>query len=235
MKRTRVVAFALVSVLAAGCGGSGGQEPAAAPTTTAPAVRSAAEEAAAAERALLRAADLPGYRQGASTQVSPYATVYSTCTGNPLLPGGPSTGGAGQAPFVNDETAAVRAVQTTSVSSFAVFAENEADARRTLADLAKPDVAPCVGNALLAEVNNLTSPRGRAEAQTSAALPSLSVGDESAGLRTTVAGTVPQHFDLTVARKGRALTFLLVSRLGRSPFPEADRRRLADLLVSRIA
>ena len=252
MTRARAVGFAaLVSVLAGACGGSGGDEPAVqasttvttvapvttlAPTsTTASPLRSAAEDAAAARRVLLQAGDLPGYRQGGSSGPSGYLDVYRTCTGNALMPGGRSARAAGQGPFVNDETAAVRAVQTTSVSSFAVFAETESDARRALVDLAKPDVAPCIGRALLAEVNNLTSPPGTAANQTSAVLPALNLGDEAAGLRTTVAGVVPQYFDLTAVRKGRALTFLFVSRLSRSPFPEADRQRLAGLLVSRIS
>ena len=251
MTGARVAYAALASLLAGGCGGSGGDEAAgpasttvttvvpvttvAPPSTTASPLRSAAQDTAAARRVLLQAGDLPGYRQGQSSEPSGYVDVYSTCTGNALMPGGRSARSAGQAPFINDETAAVRAVQTTSVSSFAVFAETDVDARRALADLAKPDLAPCVGKALLAELNNLTSPPGTAANQTSAALPPLSVADEVAGLRTTVGGAVSQYFDLTVVRKGRALTFLFVVRLARSPFPEADRQRLAGLLASRIS
>ena len=192
-----VAVAALASVLGGACGGSGGNESAAtsttsatvttaAPTaTTAPRLPPAAEDAAAAKRVLLRTADLPGYKQSPSSQVSPYATVYSRCTGNPLMPGGTSARSAGQGPFVNDETATVRSVQTTAVSSFAVFADTESDARRAIADVSRPDVAPCVGRSLLADATSLTSQSGAAT-QTSAALPVLKVGDDAAGLRTTV-------------------------------------------------
>ena len=149
-----VVVAALASVVGGACGGSGGTESAAtsttsatvtaaAPTaTSAPRLPPAAEDAAAARGVLLRAADLPGYKQSPSSQASPYANVYSQCTGNPLMPGGTRPRRAGQGAFINDETAAVRAVQTTSVSSFAVFADTESDARRAIADLGQPDGGP---------------------------------------------------------------------------------------------
>jgi hypothetical protein len=243
----RVAATAVMWVVAASCAGSTSTgstattvaPPAAAPptttvattVTTAAALPSVAQDAAAAKRVLLAPADLPGYTT-TSPEESPFVKVYRTCTGNQLMPGGTSGRRASQGLFLLDETATVRAVQTTAISSFAVFADNEADARRAVADLAKPDVAPCVGRALLAEAHDLTPVTNLS--QTSVALPALNVGQESAGLRTTVAGTSSQYFDLTVVRKGRMLAYLFVSRLGKAPFPEADRQRLAGLLASRL-
>ena len=188
---------------------------------------------AAAKRVLLQPADLPTYK-APSGEASPFVHVYPSCTKDELMPGGTSSRRAGQGPFLLDETATVRALQTTALSSFAVFADNEADARRAVAELAKADVAQCVGNALLADVRNLTSPPATNLTETSVALPALTVGEESAGLRTTVAGTSSQSFDLTVVRKGRMLAYLWVSRLGKVPFPEVDRQRLTGVLASRL-
>ena len=241
---------AVVSVLAAACGGSTSTESAA--TTVAPAstvqttpptvattmttaapLPSVAQDAAAAKRVLLRLGDLPGYK-ALSSETSPFVKVYPTCTTNQLMPGGASGRRAGQGTFYLDETVTVRALQTTGVSSFAVFAESEADARRAVADLATPDVIQCVGKALLANVRDLTSPPATGLSQTSVALPALKVGQESAGIQTVVASTASQYFDLTVVRKGRMLAYLFVVRLGKAPPPEADRERLAGLLVGRM-
>ncbi len=250
-KRLRAAAVAaLVSGLAASCGGSTSTKSLAttvAPAstvqttpstlsttmTTATALPSVAQDAAAANRVLLRLGDLPGYK-ALSSEVSPFVKVYSTCTANQLMPGGASGRRAGQGTFYLDETATVRALQTTGVSSFAVFADNEADARRAVADIAKPDVVQCVGKALLANVRDLTSPPVTGLSQTSVALPALRVGPESAGLRTTVTSAAPQYFDLTVVRKGRMLAYLFVVRLGKAPPPEADRQRLTDILLGRM-
>lgn len=208
----------------------------AAPTTTAPALPPVAQDAVAARRVLLRAGDLPGFAQSSSPEPTDFATVYFTCTRDVLLPGGRSPRSASQGDFLLDETATVRAVQTTLVSSFASLADSESDARRAVVELAKPEVAQCAGKALAAAVNGLTSPPGTAPANPpTVALPSLDLGDESAGLRTTVTrAAVPQYFDLTVVRRGRALAFLFVSRLSKAPFPEADRRRIVGVLAARL-
>lgn len=248
----------VLAVLASGCGGSGGSTESAAttisPTSTAPTTApppvttvpaatttqrlpSVAQDAATAQRILLRAGDLPGYQASSTSEPVGYVGAYSQCVPNPLLPGGRTGRSAGQGPFVLDETAVVRVVQTTSISSFAALAESESDARRLLADLAKPSVGPCVGKALMTKVNELTSRPATSGSQTTSALPALKIGDESTGLRTAVAGSGPvsQYFDLTVVRKGRALAYLFVVRLSKDPPPEADRQRLAGVIVSRIA
>jgi hypothetical protein len=249
-----VVGAAVLSAMTAACGGGSTSTSTAtsaststeatattvAPATTAPPTTTAtkttslpavAQDVAAAKRVLLQPADLPTYK-APSGEASPFVQVYPTCTKDQLMPGGTSSRRAGQGLFFLDETATVRALQTTGVSSFAVFADNEADARRAVADLAKPDVVECVGKALLADVRELTP--GTNVTETSVPLPALTVGQETAGLRTTVAGTSSQYFDLTVVRKGRMLAYLWVSRLGKVPFPEVDRQRLTALLASRL-
>lgn len=247
--RRAAVAAVTAWVLAAACGGSTSTESAATtvvpassvPTTvavattvtTAPALPSVGQDVAAAKRILLQPGDLPGYK-ALSTETSPFVKVYPSCTKNQLLPGGSSGRRASQGLFYLDETATVRALQTTGISSFAVFADDEVAARRAVADLAKPETAQCAGRALLDAVRDATSPPATGLTQTSAALPALNVGQESAGLRTTIASTSSQHFDLTVVRKGRVLAYLFVTRLGKAAPTENDRQRLTALLLSRM-
>ncbi len=256
MTRGRVALAGLLAVLAGGCGGS---PKAAAPTVTtaststaststtvptpttvrasttvkAPPLPSAAQDVAAAKRILLLAGDLPGYTPSPTSEPVGYSSAYFTCTKNMLLPGGRSPRSASQGGFILDETVVVRAAQTTSISSFAAFATSEADAKRLVTELAKPEVADCAAKTLAAAVKDLT---GTAPNASTATLPTLAAGDESTGLRTTATGTtaVLQYFDLTVVRKGRALAFLFVSRLGKTPLPESERQRLVRVLAVRL-
>jgi len=251
-RRTRCVALAgAIVVVAGGCGGSSPKPRSAgtsttaappvvvttttttvpAPTTTAGPLPAKADDAARAKGVLLRASDLPGYKAGSSTPSS-YVNVYGKCTGSALMPAGRTGRSAAQGPFVLDETAAVRAVQTTAVSSFAVFADNAAAAHEAVASLAKPEVGPCAAQALVASVGSPTPP---AAAPTTVALPALNLGEESAALRTTIPGAAAtQYFDLTVVRKGRVLAYLFVVRLSKESPPEPDRQRLAAVLVTRM-
>src|SRR4051794_20676909 len=105
-------------------------------STTRPPLPSIAQDVAAARQILLKPSDLPGYSPSPSADINGYVSNYATCSRDPLLPGGKAERAASQGGFLLDETAAVRAAQTTSVSSFAAFADTEADARRVFTELA---------------------------------------------------------------------------------------------------
>lgn len=124
-----------------------------------------------------------------------------------------------------------------TVSSGVTFAETEDQARAAIASLTVPSFAACFGNALAAQLRK--QPGVSDVTATTARLPDLTVGHQSIGYRTTMglrAGgqAVTFYGDFTFIRTGRAVAVL--SGLAESTaFPEAERTRLATTIAGRMA
>jgi len=216
-------------MILAGCGGggSGATKAPTTPTTSRPTVEA---DKARATRALLTAADLPGYTEGApDNSPEPSDAAFKACLGNdPLL--------------TSDETSNPRHAVgkeldkgTAFVSSEAVVAENEDQARTAMARLRGPDVPACFVKAMV----DLEDPDVSFTNTSAKPLATVATGDETAGLRvvsTATSGTTRFKFtiDFEVARRDRALAFLTTGGTG-AGFADAERTALAQKMVDRLA
>jgi hypothetical protein len=122
-------------------------------------------------------------------------------------------------------------VQTTVVNSWAVLAPDESTAREVVATLRRPEVLDCVTR-WIAEA--FTEGGSGSTARTTSPLPTPVLGDETVAFRTRVTEVVNFDLELTVIRRGRALAYLLTSRLGNTPFEDAERLRMAHLMADRM-
>lgn len=198
------------------------------PPATDESVPDVSDDRRAAQRILLRPADVPTVPPGPTSR---YAEAYFECGRSQLLPTGndprypPPTG------YLGDETAEVGRAQTTVVNSWAVLAPNESTGREVVAILRRPEVLDCVTRRIADGF--LEGPSGDA-AQRTSPLPTPMLGDETVAFRTRVTDMVNFDVELTVIRRGRALAYLLTSRLGNTPFEDAERLRLARLMAERM-
>ncbi len=125
------------------------------------------------------------------------------------------------------------------VGSGAVLAEKESDARQAFSDLKSALASQCVKDGLKAAVEDGADPGLTVGNVSSAALPAPKVTDEAAASRLTVpleAGgkRLSVFVDLTILRQGRVFGGVYVTGSG-SPFPDAERTRLATLVGKRMS
>jgi len=216
-------------MIVVGCGGgsSGATKASTTPTTSRP---TAEADKARATRALLTAADLPGYNEKApDNSPDPSDAAFKACLGNdPLL--------------TRDETSDPRHAVgkeldkgTAFVSSEAVVAENEDQARAAVARLRGPEVPACFVKGMV----DVKDPDVSFTNTTAKPLATAAAGDEAAGLRvmtTATSGTTRFKFtiDFEVARRDRALAFLTTGGTG-AGFGDGERTALAQKMVDRLA
>lgn len=189
-----------------------------------------------AQRVLLTAADVPGFTTdapGLADDNSELKAAVNAClNNNPVVVQlGEDTDprGAGSPDFSKGED--------QTVSSSVTFADTEDLARSAVTDLSAATFSGCLSRAVTTELRKdrtLTN-----VTVTTTKLPALTVGDQSVGYRSVAkfrsSGTaVTLNVDSTFIRSGRALAVLGDSSVT-SPFPEAERVRLATLIAGRMA
>ena len=222
------LSLVLLAVLLAACQGS----PSAAVTTLGPAAATSAHDLAAAQRVVLRAVDLPGYRvepgpEPDATSVQGAAS-FQQCVGSASAALGAGRPAA-QSPGFRKGT-------STSVSSLAFIASDEAAARDTMAVLARTDLEPCVTGLLRSVLeSDLKLPVVSASSELA---PDAGGGDEAVVWRTTVELRSGDHgltaySGLAFVRAGRAVGALFDFQTA-DPFPAAERQRLLGSMVERM-
>jgi hypothetical protein len=224
----RAVVCAGAAVLGA-CGGGGGD---AEVRTSAPqGPRSVEQDAATASSVLLTVADLPGYdllRPGdADSSSLQAASSFESCAGAAAALGDVDRSALSPAFYKGT---------SVMVSSLAVVAASEAEARQAMSDLSRKDLAGCL-TALFRSVLGLDVAPGTTAA--TELLPSKHVADQSATWRTTIQvtsgpSTVAAYSDLTFFRSGRTVAVLFDIQ-GITPFPAEERQRLLDVMVDRAS
>ena len=187
-----------------------------------------------AGRIVLTAADLPGYTEDPpDSDDSDFGEEGAECFKNNALllrvgeDGDPR--GAFSADFSKGED--------VTVGSGVTFGETEDEARSAITDISASTFPACFSRLLSAELKK--DPTFTNVTATTTKLPAITAGDQSVGYRTVVktrvAGTnLTINFDFTFVRVGRAVAVLDASSLG-TPFPTAERTRLATVLAGRMA
>lgn len=228
MKRRWLPVVAVLGILA-GCGGGGssaGKAPATT-TTTRPTVEA---DKARATRALLTAADLPGYTVGTpDNSPDPSDAAFKACLGNdPLL--------------TRDDTSDPRHAvgpeldkEPAFLTSEAVVAESEDQARAAMVRLRSPELPGCLSKAF----DEMHDPTVGFRNTTVKPLNPMPVGDDVTGLRISTQATsegtsLKFTLDLEAVRRDRALAQLFVSGTGES-FPDTERAALAQKMADRLA
>jgi hypothetical protein len=236
--RSRRAAAGLAgALLLMACGGDGESS---APTTTGPPTTTTTVDQVAldrerANRIVLAAADVPGYT------VDPPDTddsgpdideAASACFDNhPLLVRlgeDEDRRGAKSPDFSKGED--------QRVGSSATFGETEDEARGAIAALSAPSYAGCFSEASAAGLR--ANPIFANVAVTTTPLPAVNVGDQDIGYRSLIRTRVGNQnvtffADFTFTRRGRAVVVLDDFSVG-TPFPEAERVRLATALAGRM-
>ena len=127
--------------------------------------------------------------------------------------------------------------ETTTVSSSVTFGETEDAARSVMADLNAAPFPACFSRAFTAELRR--DPTNSNVSTTTTKLPAMNVGDQSVAFRTvarfrTQGTNIVLNIDFTFIRVGRAFASLQDLQ-ATTPFPEAERLRLATALAGRMA
>lgn len=234
-RRPAVLAVAAVLVLGACAGGGGSSAPATTGATTTT-VSQVQLDKARAQRAVLTAADLPGYTAGPanpSGDSAEFEAAADACVNNsPLIVAlGQDTDprGATSPTFSRSDTGSV----TASVT----FGETEDAARSVLADLGAASFPACFSQAFAAELRKDAANTN--VSVTTTRLPAVAVGDQAVAYRTvarfgTQGTNVVLNIDFTFVRVGRGLGSVQdVSAT--TAFPDAERLRLAAAMATRMA
>lgn len=189
-----------------------------------------------ADRVVLAAADVPGFSQDPpepEEDTPEFDAAANACVGNnPLLV---QLGEAGDPRGVNGPDFSKGDEQMVSAS--VTFAETEEQAIAAITAASATTFPTCFARAFTAEIRR--DPTFTNPSVTTTKLPSLTVGNQSVGYRSTLRArvegqTVTLYFDFTFIRAGRGVAVLEDGGFG-SPFPEAERVRLATLLAQRMA
>lgn len=237
--RQGMALLVLAAMLLVACGDDGGDE--ASSTTVAPTTPTTVSQIELdkqkAQRVVLTAADLPGFTQDppdAGDQSADLEAAANACVNNDVLlvrlGEDSDPRGAKSEDFSRGET--------QSVTSSVTFGENEDQSRASLTAVGAAAFPGCFSNALATELRKDATFSN--VSVSTARLPNLTgAGDQSVGWRSTararVSGqNVTFYFDFTFVRVGRAVSVLSGLGFG-TPFPEADRSRLATLLAGRMA
>ena len=188
------------------------------------------------QRVVLTAADLPGFTMGAPDEDDDSAELEAAanaCVNNDRLL---TRLGEDDDPRGANSTDFHRS-NVLTVNSGVTFGETEDEARTSMTALGAPSFTGCFSNDLAAELRQ--RPTFTGVSVSTARLPALSAGDQSAGYRSTaraqVSGqSVTFYFDFTFIRSGRVLAVISALGIG-TPFPEAERSRLATTVAGRMA
>jgi len=189
-----------------------------------------------AGRAVLTAADVPGFTADApdpsGTDPDFQAALNACVNNNPLVTR------IGHA----DDPRGVASTDFSkgdglTVGSSVTFGETDDQTRTAISDLSTATLTSCVAKAYVigfkkqSGVTNVTA--------TAAKLPALTVGDQSVGYRTTVkfrsqGQNVTVYSDVTFLRSGRGLAEF-DANASPTPLPEAERIRLVTAIAGRMA
>jgi len=180
---------------------------------------------------VLTSSDMYGYTAEPTDNAEGNSSLDDCIKDNPLVKPGDNPRGVEGTDFGKDDG-------NVHVGSGAALAEKEADAEKALSAIETTLAGQCVKDGLKAAIED-DAPRGlRVGDVSTSALPSLDVTDDSVVTRLTVPMTAlgddaSLYLDLTYLREGRTLGGLVTLQTG-SPFPDAERIRLATLVGDRM-
>jgi hypothetical protein len=228
-QRSAGVLWALVTVLVLGACGS--KDGVSVRTDGGAGTTAVQADQASAQRALLTPGDLPGYEPVPATASPTQATLNAASTFEECAGAAGSLG-------ADHRTALSPAYfkgTSTAVSSMAIVAPTESQARKAMKDLSRAELAGCLSN-LFGSVLGLDAAPGTTT--TTEVVPGSVVKDRSVTWRTTIQlamGTerVWAFSDLTFVRHDRTVATLFDFQLG-EPFPADDHARLLEAMAARI-
>jgi hypothetical protein len=237
--RQKVAVLGLAAVMVFGACGDD-EDSASSTTTVAPATTTTLSQVqldkAKAQRIVLSATDLPGYTQdppdpGADSPE--FEAAANACVNNnPLIVAlGTDTDprGAVSPDFSKGDT--------VTVTSSVTFGDTEDAARSVMTDLNAASFPACFSRAFTTELRKDTTNSN--VSVTTTKLPALNVGDQSVAYRTvarfrTQNTNIVLNVDFTFVRVGRAFGSIQDLQ-ATTPFPDAERLRLATALAGRMA
>lgn len=239
--RGNTAVLGLAAVLALGGCGDDKDSASSTTTTVAPATTTTLSQAQLdkqkAQRIVFTAPDLPGYSQdppdpGSANSPEFNAAANVCVNNNPVIVALRSDNdarGAASPDFSKGET--------VTVSSTVTFAETDDQARTALADAGATSFPACFSRALTAELRK--DPTYGNVSVTTTKLADITAGDQSLGYRVVAkfrtGGTNETvNFDFTFLRVGRAVASIDDLSVT-TPFPAAERQRLATLIAGRMA
>ena len=242
-RRGAAVALGLATVLLmTACGDDKDKDSASqTATTVAPATTTTLSQAQLdkqkAQRVVLVAADVPGFTlkppDPSEEPSAEFDKASSACVNNNALIARigkqDDARGAAGSNFNKGET--------SEVSSDVTFGETEDEAKKAIADVSVATFPACFAKAFAGEIK--TVPGASNVTATTTKLPALTVGDQSIGYRTVVkfraeGAAQTLNIDCTFIRSGRGLVEVDTSSSTATPFPEAERVRLATTLAGRM-
>ena len=240
MRLVRGLAVGLVSVMAlVACGDD--EDDSSSPATTAPTTSTTLSQMQLdeqkAQRVVLSMADLPGYTQDPpdpANDTSPegVAALNACANNDPLfvqLDKEADPRGATSPTFSKGDT--------ITVGSSVTFGDNDDQAKATMTAVNAAPFPGCLARALAAELRRDSDYTNVTVSTTK--LPAVSAGDQAVAYRSTarfrVGGTtVTAYVDSVLIRSGRAISSIDLSSVA-TPFPEAERLRLAAAVAGRMA
>ena len=217
LTRTLALAAAALLLLGPACGGSD------TPTE--------AEDEAAAARMVLTSADLPGFELEPEDDEDDEESPFDKCVDNPLFTSEDQPRGADGGDYTQDDG-------NVRVQSGALLTVKESEAREAFADLERALSSQCLRDGLKAGLEDDADPGLQVGDVTTSPLPALDLDGQSAGSRLTIpleadGESVSLFVDMTVLRDGRVVAGVFLLQIG-SPFPDAERIRLATLVAERM-
>ena len=193
---------------------------------------SAKEDKERAERVVLTLADLPGFVVDPEEDDDDKASDLNKCVnGNPTWTEDPKPRGFSSPDFSKDDDNVV-------VSSGAVLTVKVPEAQRAMADMREALASECLREGLKASVLDGADSGVSVRSVQTTPLSGPPYGDESVASRTVMQISAPgervtMNVDFVFLRAGRMLAGVFTLQIG-SPFPDAERNRLAALVESRM-
>lgn len=237
--RAKAAAFGLAAVIAFGACGDD-NDSAGSATTVAPATTTTLSQVQLdeqkAQRIVLAATDLPGYAQDppdTSADSAEFEAAADACVNNnPLIVALGSDNdprGATSPDFSKGDL--------ITVTSSVTFGDTEDATRSVMADLNAASFPACFSRAFTTQLRTDTTNSN--VSVTTTTLPAMNIGDQSVAYRTvarfrTQGTNVVLNIDFTFIRVGRAFGSIQDLQ-ATTPFPEAERLRLATALAGRMA
>ncbi|MCA1708757.1 MAG: hypothetical protein LC808_37950 [Actinobacteria bacterium] len=237
MKMARRLAVGLAAIVLLGACGGGGES--SAPTTTAGPTTTLSQidlDRAKAKRIVLTAVDVPGFTvdpPDPGDESASFDDAANACgNNNPVLVRlgeDDDPRGARSEDYIKGDD--------VGVGSSATFAETEEEARSAITALMASSFSGCFSRAVATALRS--DPTFTNVTVNTTRLPALTVGDQSFGYRSVARGRVSGtavvlNIDFTFVRVGRAVAVLGALSVD-SPFPDADRVRLATAIADRMA